>query len=65
MRVFCSSASLLKSSLAGMVYCIARDEEAIVEGWLVQLAREAQRLRKDEAVGDSVRCDAMRCDAVR
>ena len=29
-RVFCSSVSLLKSSLAGIVYCIARPEEAIV-----------------------------------
>lgn len=27
----------------------------------MQLAREAQRLRKDEAVGDSMRCNAVRC----
>jgi hypothetical protein len=39
-----------------MVYCIARDEEAIVEVQLLQLARKAQRLREDEAVGDSMRC---------
>lgn len=37
-RVFCSSGSLLKSSLAGMVYCIARPEDAIVGGLLVGIA---------------------------
>jgi hypothetical protein len=58
MRVFCSSASLLKSSLAGIVYCIARPVDAIVSaGWgLLQLAREAQKL--DEEGGR--RCDAIR-----
>ena len=55
-RVFCSSASLLKSSLAGMVYCIARPEDAIVSaGASSQLARGAQRL--EGGVENGLRCD--------
>lgn len=75
-RVFCSSASLLKSSRAGMVYCIAREVDAIVEVGASQLAREAQGRRGVDREVQSIvcrgsgkmklavwatDCDAMRC----
>jgi hypothetical protein len=49
---------LLKSSLAGIVYCIARPEDAIAivygYGWVVEIGARGARVREYRPVGQ---CD--------